>query len=250
MTDSPADGAGQQSDQRHRPVLDSYLTLLILITITFFLLSTVDIQTLGSVREELAQIAVSVVTALMLLLALAASAVKRRTMQIAVIISILTVGGSVLGTLTDTPFHPGLLWWVLVTIAPLIVIRRISTHEVVTTETLLGAVCAFLLIALAFSYSFLALDSPDNPFFGSAEPTTAFPYFSLVTITTLGYGDLFPVTELGRILSTAEAVIGSVFLVIGVARLVSLWNRDVEPLRARFRRRRGDRSTDAGAEGG
>ena len=55
------------------------------------------------------------------------------------------------------------------------------------------------------------------------QPTTSFMYFSLVTITTLGYGDLSPAHEVGKFLATAEAVIGQVFLVTVVARLVSLY---------------------------
>lgn len=239
MSDADA-GDREASATGHRLVafVDSYLSLLILISITFFLLATVDFEDLGSVLNEVAQIAVSLVTVIMLLLALAASAAKRRTMQIAALISLVTIIGSITATLSDTVFHPGLLWLLLVAATPLIVMRRIAQHEVVTTETVLGALCAYLLIALAFSYAFLALDSPSNLFFGTAEPTTAFPYFSLVTITTLGYGDLNPVTELGRILSGSEAVMGSVFLVIGVARLVSLWSRDAEPLKRRFLRRK------------
>jgi hypothetical protein len=232
-----------RSNRPYQHVLDSYLALLILITITFFLLAVVDFNELGSVWEEAAMIAVSAVTALMLLLALAASGARRRTIQIAVIISLITITSSVGATLTDAVFHPGLLWLGLVVAAPVIVMRRIATHELVTTETVLGAVCAYLLIALAFSYAFLALDGPGNPFFGTVEPTTAFPYFSLVTITTLGYGDLNPVTELGRILSGSEAVIGSIFLVVVVARLVSLWSRRPDPSSPRFLKRRPDDPT-------
>jgi len=47
-------------------------------------------------------------------------------------------------------------------------------------------------------------------------------YFSLVTVTTLGYGDLAAATNLGRLLSTTGAVIGQVYLVTFVAMLVAL----------------------------
>jgi hypothetical protein len=47
-------------------------------------------------------------------------------------------------------------------------------------------------------------------------------YFSLVTITTLGYGDLAAVEPLGRLLTTIEAVIGQVYLVTFVAMIVGL----------------------------
>ena len=47
-------------------------------------------------------------------------------------------------------------------------------------------------------------------------------YFSFVTLTTLGYGDITPVSEAARMLSVLEAVVGQVFLVVLVARLVSI----------------------------
>jgi voltage-gated potassium channel Kch len=55
------------------------------------------------------------------------------------------------------------------------------------------------------------------------ESTTSFMYFSLVTVTTLGYGDLSPVTDWARLLATTEAVIGQVYLVTVVAMLVGLF---------------------------
>ena len=65
-------------------------------------------------------------------------------------------------------------------------------------------------------------------FFGCGEFedfATAF-YHSVVNFTTLGYGDLQPMTNLARLLSTAEAVVGQIFLVTIVARLVSLYGVD------------------------
>ena len=46
--------------------------------------------------------------------------------------------------------------------------------------------------------------------------------FSMVTLTTLGYGDITPVTPLAKNLSALEAVIGQIYLTVLVARLVSL----------------------------
>ena len=47
-------------------------------------------------------------------------------------------------------------------------------------------------------------------------------YFSFTTLTTLGYGDLTPLTLATRVLSCAEAIIGQLFLTILIARLVGL----------------------------
>jgi len=57
--------------------------------------------------------------------------------------------------------------------------------------------------------------------FGDQHTATAI-YFSFVTLTTLGYGDITPVSMPARMLTTAEALIGQLYLVILVARLVGL----------------------------
>jgi len=54
-------------------------------------------------------------------------------------------------------------------------------------------------------------------------------YFSVVTLTTVGYGDITPATELAKRLVVVGAFVGQVFLITFVARLVSLWT-------GRFRR--------------
>lgn len=108
-----------------------------------------------------------------------------------------------------------------------VVLRRVLSHRVVTSRTLSGAVAVYLLAALAFASLFSALEALDPGAFSSDEAgTLRFPallYFSLVTLTTVGYGDIEPVTGAARALATLEAVVGSVYLVIIVARLVSLY---------------------------
>src|SRR5438552_2133571 len=59
-----------------------------------------------------------------------------------------------------------------------------------------------------------------------------FLYFSFVTITTVGYGDLTAGTSTGRVLVTFEALIGQIFLVTLVARLVSMYGVSRRPARA------------------
>ncbi len=119
---------------------------------------------------------------------------------------------------------PAPFWLVLSAIAPIVVIVRLLQHRHISRGTLLGAISALLLIALSFSFVFLTVGHHQpTEFFGEPEPTTSYVYFSLVTITTLGYGDLAPATELGRLMATAEAIIGQIYLVTFVAFLVSLY---------------------------
>lgn len=92
----------------------------------------------------------------------------------------------------------------------------------------LGSVCVYLLVALLWGTAYGMLEQLHPGAF--AFPTdavtdidNALQYFSFVTITTLGYGDIQPVLPLARALSVVEAVLGQMYLVILVARLVGLY---------------------------
>jgi hypothetical protein len=96
----------------------------------------------------------------------------------------------------------------------------------ITAARLQGAIAAYLLLGVIWAYSY-ALVGVLNPaaFSGPVDPTQgprAFYYFSFVTLATLGYGDVLPVSPVARSLATFEAVTGTLYLAILIARLVSL----------------------------
>jgi Ion channel len=112
-----------------------------------------------------------------------------------------------------------------------VTLSRIAHHRRVTWETILGATCAYILFGLLFAFIYLALgELRDTPFFAQAGPHEAseYLYFSFVALTTLGFGDLSPSVGLPQALTVIEALLGSVFLVTLVARLVTLWVRQDE----------------------
>jgi voltage-gated potassium channel len=104
----------------------------------------------------------------------------------------------------------------------------------VTTNIIYGSICIYLLMGLtwAFIYSFLELTHPGS--FSSALPefdansnlregiTLRLVYYSYVTLTTLGYGDITPVTPPAQLISTLEAITGQFYLAILVARLIGM----------------------------
>ena len=101
-------------------------------------------------------------------------------------------------------------------------------HRRVTHETVLGALCAYILVGLLFAFLYLAVSNlRSGPFF--AQPgehvQSEFLYYSFVTLTTLGFGDLSPSVGLPQALTAIEALLGQIFLVTMVARLVTLWVR-------------------------
>ena len=107
------------------------------------------------------------------------------------------------------------------------IIRIVTKSEKVTRETIFAAIVAYLLIALmwAFLYTILERVSPGSfsfPDKGSWGETMRFEYLSFVTITTLGFGDITPVTDQASALVMTEAVVGQIYLVVLVAWLVGM----------------------------
>jgi hypothetical protein len=110
------------------------------------------------------------------------------------------------------------------------VLGRVLHHEEVSAQTIAGALCAYLLVGFAFASAYSAADNLGSAqFFGEPVDPDAYSYFSFVTLTTTGYGDLSPVTDLGRRLAPLEAMVGQMYLAVTVARLVALYR----PRRAR-----------------
>lgn len=113
-----------------------------------------------------------------------------------------------------------------------VVIRSIMMFllksEEVTDEVIYGAILLYLLAALmwAFIYTFLDLLDPTSfnmPNRSGGGDLLLFQYYSFVTITTLGYGDITPVTEVAKAFSFLEAVVGQLYLVVVVAWLVGMY---------------------------
>ena len=107
------------------------------------------------------------------------------------------------------------------------ILRIIVKSEKVTRETIFAAIVAYLLIALMWAFLYMILDMmspgsfsfPDKGFQGE---TMRYEYLSFVTITTLGYGDITPVTDQASAMVIMEAVIGQIYLVVLVAWLVGM----------------------------
>jgi len=99
--------------------------------------------------------------------------------------------------------------------------------EAVKKETIFAAVVAYLLIAVMWAFLFLILEMlvPGSFAIHSSQDWSdlrRFQYLSFVTITTLGYGDITPLTEKASALTMLEAVIGQIYMVVVVAWLVGM----------------------------
>jgi hypothetical protein len=206
-----------------------------LLALTGFAIVTLSLTGLGRPGGGLAGLVgtalTSVIVGATLLLALRASGVARRWRLAAdvlvgfmVAFALLGVGLKLAmpGADVEVTIDPD-LWVLLSLLAPVVVVRRLLHHREVTARTLEGAISAYLLIPVAFQFVFHTVDALlPGGFFGTPKPPTSFMYFSLTTVTTVGYGDLAPASDIGRLLATVEALLGQVFLVTFVALLVGL----------------------------
>jgi hypothetical protein len=107
-----------------------------------------------------------------------------------------------------------------------IVLKFLFSQEEIKRDMLAGAASVYLMLAIIWMYAYrlIALIQPGSFAIADAqniEQTTAL-YYSFVTITTLGYGDIFPVTTLAKSCAILEAVVGQLYLVVTVAWLVGM----------------------------
>ncbi len=151
---------------------------------------------------------------------------------------ILAIVGVILNVLAmqlnSTIFHFNslllLIGFLLVTIS--FTLRQVVFGTELNANRLVGAICVFLLLGViwALAYSFLELVVPSS--FAGVAPIrgpgwdNGWLYFSFVTLTTLGYGDITPVSATARSLAYLQAVVGQFYVAVLVAGLVSAYISD------------------------
>ncbi len=117
-----------------------------------------------------------------------------------------------------------------------LILKHVFEAKKVTTDTICASLCAYLTFGVLYAivYSFFELLMPGSFSPGPAgngesgalvfggEQTYRVLYFSYVTLTTLGYGDITPLSPVTRMLSVTESILGQIYLAVLVARLVGL----------------------------
>lgn len=204
----------------------SLLTALILLMV---MQPTVDTQ-LGKYLLEMLFVIV-------LFTGLRAIEIKKSLLGFEVLLLLVSLVLNVMGAVTgnEVLFFIGIacrvIFMILVALTILIDLFR---GRKVSGDTLAGAVCVYLLLAVIWGNIFLLIEAmvPGSFSFTQGQARMdlwlsqeffPFFYFSLVTITTVGYGDMSPVTTEAQTFATLEAIIGQVYLTILVARLVGMY---------------------------
>ncbi len=147
-------------------------------------------------------------------------------------------------------FNQGSVWAITITyvayiimylIVTMILIRYLFHTNEINRDVIYAAIAIYILLGAIFvplyglidTFTLILSDGTVNAFTGSIAGEGVifawqdFVYYSYVTLTTLGYGDILPATFLAKWAVTAEAIIGVLYITIVMARLVGLYSADI-----------------------
>ena len=158
-----------------------------------------------------------------------AASEKRRTFIIGMIIGLPALAIQWSTYFFETPVLPivrELMGGLFCAYLAFVIIRYIFRSDKITLDLINGAICVYFLIGLMFSYIFTVLEEVTPGSFSMPEVDLThiqhFTYFSYVTLTTLGYGDITPLSNAARSLSILESMIGQLYIAVTIARLVGM----------------------------
>ena len=114
------------------------------------------------------------------------------------------------------------LWLALTLLTGFSIFHRLRSYRQVNLPLVLGLLCVYLLLGIAFSLGYLLAERVDPAAFGPAvQNISGTTYFSFITLATVGYGDIAPAGSIVRALAVAEAIVGQLYLVSVVSLAVS-----------------------------
>ena len=127
-----------------------------------------------------------------------------------------------------------LFWLAFFAFTVVLLLRRVIGATTVTNDTIAGALSIYLLLGVIWAMLFALIETTHpgafqiggqplaDDSFGHRSLIARFLYLSFVTLTTLVYGDILPVTAVARRFAALEAVIGQLYLAVLISRLVAL----------------------------
>ncbi|MBW1775029.1 MAG: two pore domain potassium channel family protein [Deltaproteobacteria bacterium] len=215
--------SGKQYSSDSRPYLKRFLFLFIVLLLTLML---------GPVLDAFPhmRILMTVFWSLVLISSVYAVSQKKRVILLAALLAlpffaeewsslfIVSLPALVIGKLFGALFFAFVIFHIL---------RFIYRGREVCIEFIIAAAVVYLLIAVMWSYFYSVLEMIHPGSFNLPDNTVGlmqnrFIYFSFVTITTLGYGDITPNTSFASSLSMVEAVVGQLYMTVQVAWLVGI----------------------------
>jgi len=172
---------------------------------------------------------------LVLLSAILAVAERKRVLVIALVLAVPAIAGRWINH-----FRPDLVPPAVFLVGGLILIIFVVAHLLrfilrapsVTTEVLCASISAYLMLGLMWTMAYWLVDqlTPGGAFSfntnAGSRSMNGFNgfYFSFITLSTVGYGDITPVSRIARWLAAMEAMTGLLYVAVLIARLVSLYS--------------------------
>lgn len=178
---------------------------------------------------------VSILFSLVLLSAVLAVAERKRVLVVAIILAIPAIGGRWINHLRPElvpPFVFLTAGLILIAFVVANLLRFVLRAPSVDVEVLCASIAAYLMLGLMWTIAYWLVDqlTPGGAFsFNTNAGTrsmngfTGF-YFSFITLSTVGYGDITPVSRIARWLAALEAMTGLLYVAVLIARLVALYS--------------------------
>ncbi len=198
-----------------------WLLVLILVSIAF---------QLAAPETDTAQVITIGLQGVTLIAALHVSGVRRWLIHAAAVIASIALAGAIGVLIGSGELDDGagrVLGLLFVVLAPATIVagivRQARRDGEITLRTMAGVLCVYLLIGSAFAFAYGIISAVDGGNFFAQQhggDISDFLYFSFVTQTTTGYGDLTAVDDVGRSLAITEALTGQIYLVTVVALIV------------------------------
>jgi hypothetical protein len=187
------------------PFFNQRLTILILVRITWFLLLVAGITSMARNRAQMRKL--SIIPILLVIVSTLQIILDHKILAYIDFVVELSVFALMIGMVIIKVFEGG----------------SVTIHRVV------GSIVAYMLIgnAWAIMFQFLYIQIPGSiqipaVYTEPGVPNSVFLYFSYTTLTTTGYGEILPVHAIARTLVIIEQLIGVLYPVVLIGRLVSL----------------------------
>jgi voltage-gated potassium channel len=177
----------------------------------------------------------SVLFSLVLVAAVFAVADRKGTLAIALVLALPAITARWVNQFRPDLVHPAVFLSCAILLLAFVIaqlLRFILRAPVVTVEVLCASIAAYLMLGLMWTVAYWLVDqlTPGGAFsFNTsrgAQSMNGFTgfYFSFITLSTVGYGDITPVSRIARWLAAMEAMTGLLYVAVLIARLVSLYS--------------------------
>ncbi len=105
-----------------------------------------------------------------------------------------------------------------------LILEELTIAEQVTADLIKGGICVYFLLGFFWAVMYSLICEFNTDAFNAASSTITrsdLTHFSFTTLTTVGYGDISPVSEIARVLANLEGMVGVMYPAVFLARLVS-----------------------------